>query len=125
MTPRPTPLLLGIGVLALEGVASIGWVAVVATVAFALGGAILPILLAVVALGLLFGAACVAAAWGAWVGRSWSWPVAVTVQAVVMLGVVVAALSGGWHPALLAGPALAGLGLVGLLAPSSRRALHV
>jgi len=46
-------------------------------------------------------------------------------QAVVLLGVVVAGLSGGFHPALLAAVALGGIGSLALFRPETRRALGV
>ena len=49
----------------------------------------------------------------------------VVVQSIVLLGVVVAALSGGWHPALLAAVVLGGLGAAALFSPATRRALGV
>jgi hypothetical protein len=71
----------------------------------------------------VFGAAALVAAAGAWGRRTWSWPVGAVLQAIVMLGVIVAGLSGVLHPALLAAVVLGGLGMVALFHPETRRAL--
>jgi len=50
---------------------------------------------------------------------------AAAIQAILLLGVIVAALSGGFHSALVAAVALGGLGLVALFHGDTRRALGV
>lgn len=122
---RPASLLAAIVVLALEGVGAFGWAILMLVVISVLAGTVAPLVGPIIAAALAFGVACLIAAWGAWRGRSWSWPVGTVLQAVVLLATIVAALSGGWHPALLAAVALGAAGLVALLAPATRRSLSV
>jgi hypothetical protein len=125
VTARPPMLLLAAVVLALEGVGAAGFgILLVAMAGDALAsiqpfGAILP------TSAIAFGIAALVGAIGAWQRRSWSWFVGTVVQAVLLLGVVVAALSGGFHPALLAAVVLGGLGAAALFSPATRRALGV
>lgn len=125
MTARPPMLLVAVVVLALEGVGAAGFgFLLVALAGDALAeiqplGAILP------ASAFAFGVAALLGAVGAWARRSWSWFVGAVVQAVLLLGVVVAGMSGGLHLALISAVALGGLGAIALFHPDTRRALGV
>ena len=119
---RPAPLLLAVVVLALEGVGGLAWAAVLAALIATFGDAD-PITASTAVASVVFGAGALGAAVGAWGRRTWSWPVGAVLQALVMLGVIVAGLSGVLHPALLAAVVLGGLGMVALFHPETRRAL--
>lgn len=124
MTGRPPALLVTIVVLLVEGVGAIAWVVLLAALTATFGDAD-PLTAATAAASAAFGVAALVAAGGAWARRSWSWLVGAVAQAVVLLGVVVAGLSGGFHPALLAAVALGGIGSLALFRPETRRALGV
>jgi uncharacterized membrane protein YfcA len=121
---RPPALLLAVVVLALEGVGGLAWAALLAALIGSFGD-VDPITASTAVAAAVFGAAALVAAVGAWGRRTWSWPIGAVLQALVMLGVIVAGVSGGWHPALLAGVILGGLGMVALFNPETRRALGV
>ena len=125
MTARPPWLLLAIVVLALEGVGSIGFGLLLVGLAGELLAEIQPFGALLPASALAFGVAAIVAAAGAWTRRSWSWFVGAVLQAVLLFGVIVAGLSGGFHVALLAAVALGGLGAIALFHPDTRRALGV
>jgi hypothetical protein len=125
VTARPPTLLAAVVVLALEGVGSVAFGLLLVGLAGDLLADIQPFGALLPASALAFGVAALAAALGAWARRSWSWFVGAVVQTVLVLGVVVAALSGGFHPALLAAVALGGLGAIALFHPDTRRALGV
>jgi len=124
VTGRPLALLVALVVLLVEGVGAIAWAALLAVLMAGFGD-VDPNTAATAAASALFGVAALVAAAGAWARRSWSWPVGAVVQAVLLLGVVVAGLSGGFHPALLAAVALGGLGALALFQDATRRALGV
>ena len=124
MTVRPPALLVALVVLLVEGVGAIAWAALLAVLMAGFGD-VDPITATTAAASALFGIAALVAAAGAWARRSWSWLVGAVVQAVLLLGVVVAGLSGAFHPALLAAVALGGLGAVALFHGATRRALGV
>lgn len=125
MTARPAALLLAVVVLALEGVGTIGFGLLLVGLAGELLAEIQPFGVLLPASALAFGVAALVAAIGAWARRSWSWVVGSVLQAVLLLGVIVAGLSGGFHVALVAAVALGGLGAVALFHPDARRALGV
>jgi hypothetical protein len=119
---RPLPLLLSVVVLVTEGVGALAWGMLLIGLAIGFGD-VDPITSMVIGAAAVFGVAAIAGGVGAWGRRSWGWLLGVVLQVLVLLGVVVAAVSGGWHPALLVAVALGGAGLAGLLAPASRRTL--
>lgn len=125
MTARPPTLLVAIVVLALEGVGAAGFGLLLVGLAGDLLGEIQPLGALLPASAIAFGVAALAAAVGAWARRSWSWLVGAVLQAVLLLGVIVAALSGGFHPALVSAIALGGLGAIALFHPDTRQALGV
>jgi hypothetical protein len=125
VTNRPLPLLLAVVVLAIEGIGAIALAVLLATVKGAVLGEVVWYVNLLAATAVAFGAPALVATWGTWTGRSWSWLVATILQAIVLLAVAVATLSGGWHPALLGAVALGAAGLAGLLAASTRQALRV
>lgn len=125
MTGRPLMLLVAVLVLAIEGVGAVGFAIFLAVLAGGLLGEIQPFGALLPASSIAFGVAAFVAAIAAWRRRSWSWVVAAAIQAILLLGVIVASLSGGFHPALAAAVALGGLGLVALLSEDTRRALGV
>jgi len=53
-------------------------------------------------MAIVFGALAGVAARLVWIGRAWGRTLAYAVALVVVIGPIVAALSGGWHPALAA-----------------------
>ncbi len=122
---RPGSLVLAVVVLAAEGVGALGWVALILMVVDALGGGLAPIGAVAIGAGIVFGVAALVAAAGTWRRKRWSWLVATVIQVVVLLGVVVAALSGGWHSALTAAVALGVAGLATVVATPTRRWLGV
>jgi len=122
---RPGSLLLTVVVLMVEGVGALGWVALILMVVDALGGGLAPIGAVAIGAGLVFGVAALVAAAGAWRRQRWAWLVATVIQVVVLLGVLVAALSGGWHIALTAAAALGVAGLAGVVATPTRSWLGV
>jgi hypothetical protein len=125
MNHQPPELLAAVVVLVVEGIGAIGWSALMIVVVAALGGSVAMVAAMTILGAFGFGIVALAAAIGAWRRRSWSWLVGTTLQAVVLLGVVIAALSGGWHPALLVAIALALTGAAALSSPATRRALGV
>lgn len=118
---HPGSLLLAVVVLAVEGVGALGWTALILMVVDALGGGLAPIGAVAIGGGIVFGVAALVTAASAWRRQRWAWLVATVIQAVVLLGVVVAALSGGWHIALTAAVALGATGLAGIVATPTRR----
>jgi hypothetical protein len=124
-TARPLALLLAVVVLALEGVGSAGFGLLLVGLAGELLAEIQPFGALLPASALAFGVAALVAAVGAWMRRSWSWFVGAVLQAVLLLGVILAGLSGGFHAALLAAVALGGLGAIALFHGDTRRALGV
>jgi hypothetical protein len=118
-------LLLAVVVLALEGVGSAAFGILLVGLAGEQLAEIQPFGVVLPASALVFGVAALAGAVGAWARRSWSWFVGAVLQAVLLLGVIVAGLSGGFHPALFAAVALGGLGSIALFHPDTRRALGV
>ena len=125
MTSRPLALLLAVVVLAVEGVGAAGFGILLVGLAGELLAEIRPFGALLPASAIVFGVAALVAAAGTWARRSWSWLAGALVQAVLLLGVVVAGLSGGVHPALLAAVALGGLGSLALFHRDTRRALGV
>jgi hypothetical protein len=122
---RPPALLLAVVVLALEGVGSAAFGLLLIGMAGELLAEVQPFGTLLPASALAFGVAALAGAVGAWARRSWSWFVGAVLQAVLLFGVIVAGLSGGFHPALGAAVALGGLGSIALFHPATRRALAV
>lgn len=122
---RPGPLLLAVVVLAAEGVGALGWAGLILMVVDALGGGLAPIGAVATGAGIVFGVAALVTAAGAWRRKRWAWIVAAVIQVLVLLGVAVAALSGGWHVALTAAVALGVAGLVSVVAPPTKRWLGV
>jgi hypothetical protein len=118
-------LLVVVVVLALEGVGALGFGLLLVALAGELLGEIQPFGIVLPVSAIAFGVAALAGAVGAWRRRSWSWFVGAVVQAVLLLGVLVAGLSGGFHPALLSAVTLGGLGAIALFHPDTRRALGV
>lgn len=123
--PRPGPVVLAVVVLVVESMSAFAWLLLIALVISAFGGGLAPIGAAVVVAAAIFGFAASAAAYGAWQLRSWAWPTAAALQVIVLLGMAVAAVYGGWQGAFLAVIALGGTGLAALLAPATRRAFAV
>lgn len=124
-TDRPLALLLAVVVLALEGVGSVGFGLLLVGLAGELLAEIQPFGVLLPASALAFGIAAIVAAVGAWGRRSWSWFVGAVLQAVLLFGVIVAGLSGGFHVALIAAVALGGLGAIALFHPDTRQTLAV
>lgn len=122
---RPGSLMLAVVVLAAEGVGALGWAALLIIVVDALGGGLAPIGAVAIGAGIVFGVAALVAVAGTWRRQRWAWIVAAVIQVVVLLGVVVAALSGGWHSVLTAAAALGVAGLVGVVARPTKRWLGV
>jgi len=122
---RPGPLLLAVVVLVIEGVGALGWAALILMVVDALGGGLAPIGTVAIGSGVVFGVAALVTSAGAWRRQRWAWRVATVIQVVVLLGVVVAALTGGWHIALTAAVALGAAGLGGVIATRTRNWLGV
>jgi branched-subunit amino acid transport protein len=125
VTARPPALLLAVVVLALEGVGAVGFGIFLAVLAGGVLEEIQPFGALLPASSIAFGVAALVAAIAAWRRRSWGWVVAAAIQAILLLGVIVAAMSGAFHPALLAAVALGGLGLVALFHEDTRQALVV
>jgi hypothetical protein len=118
-------LLVAVVVLALEGVGAVGFGLLLVALAGELLAEIQPFGAMLPISSLVFGVVALAGAVGAWGRRSWSWFVGAVVQAILLLGVLVAGLSGGFHPALFSAVTLGGLGGIALFHPDTRRALGV
>jgi hypothetical protein len=118
-------LLLAVAVLALQAVGAVGFGVLLISAAGGLLAAIQPFGALLPASAIGFGAAAALAAVATLARRPWGWVLGMVAQAVVPLAVIVAALAGGWHPALAAALALGGVGAISLFHPATRQAVGI